>query len=346
MSGRTLQEDSVYYRLEYARIARLLESTRRHGKVRSWRARFDPSDIEPTIPPLRLSLSAAAKETIDAVIGELTPEQKALSNGPRPVPPEKPQSESLNLDASNLATTASEELWRLRWHWVGRQPPWYVRLPGLPGRRHWHRRREYLVLAEFLDRVLEPAAIILHFSCRITEGQMNDPDWILEGPKESPWPLKRPSRRQWRNSPEDELHHWLRKYLLELVKRATPKPPSKDPELRHRGWRRWLPSLLLDSLQNLYGWLGVVCHHPTEDPHYRVRYNLACLFARASTRAADRGKFLRAAEEQLQLALKALHGTRRAALAEWAWRDPGLAALRDAEDYGLKEILPPPESRS
>lgn len=338
MSARTLQEDSIYYRLEYARIARLLEGERRPKEPRRLGVRFeDDSDIEPTISPLRLSLSATAKETIEAVIGELTPEQRVRGEAGRRRKGEVYRPDPLWIDAARLTAQAGDELSRLRWHWVGRKPPWYVRWLGW---RHWRRRREYLVLAEFLDRVLEPAAMILYFSCLI-EMEIVSPDWILQEQSRAPWPLKRPRRHQ--GIPYDEP--FRRAYLLELVSRAQPVSRSGEPEGARR-WRRWLPAFLMDNLKRLQGWLGVVQHHRVEEPHYRVRYNLACLFSRASLHATDKAPFLSAAETQLRLALDALHGKRRAALAEWAWRDPGLAALRNSELYGLREILPPPENRS
>jgi len=338
MSARTLQEDSIYYRLEYARIARLLEGERRSEESRRSALRFeDDRDIEPTIPPLRLSLSAAAEETIEAVIGELTPEQRARGEAGRRRKGDVYRPDPLWIDASRLTAQAGDELWRLRWRWVGRKPPWFVRWLGW---RHWRRRREYLVLAEFLDRVLEPAAMILYFSC-LVELEIVSPDWILQEQPRAPRPLKR--LRRHRGIPYDEP--FRRAYLQELVSRAQQGRRSGEPEGERR-WRRWLPAFLLDNLKRLYGWLGVVQHHLLEEPHYRVRYNLACLFSRASVHATDGEAFLFAAETQLRLALDALHGKRRTALAEWAWRDPGLEALRNSELYGLRDILPPPENRS
>jgi hypothetical protein len=338
MSTRTLQEDSIYYRLEYARIARLLEGERRPEESRRPGARFeDDRDIEPTIPPLRLSLSAAAKETIEVVIGELTPEQRARGEAGRRRKGEVYLPDRLWIDAARLTARAGDELWRLRWRWVGRKPPWYVRWLGW---RHWRRRREYLVLAEFLDRVLEPAAVVLYFSCLI-ELEIISPDWILQEQPRAPRPLKRPRRH--RGIPHDEP--FRRAYLLELVSRAQPAPRPEEPEGPRR-WRRWLPAFLMNNLRRLHGWLGVVQHHRLEEPHYRVRYNLACLFSRASVTAADEEAFLSAAEAQLRLALDTLRGKRRTALAEWAWQDPGLEALRNSELYGFAAILPPPENRS
>jgi hypothetical protein len=332
VNERTLNEDSIYYRLEYARIARLLEKrTKPHDESRHARSEV-PDDGEEVRPALRLSLTAAAEKTIDAITAELTPEQRAIGESPR----------GLREDAFELAVKAGRELGRLRWHWVGRRPAWYLRWSGL---RRWKRRREYLLLAKFLDRVLEPAAVILYFSCLIEEDFVDEPDGILARRLPTDWPLRRPFLQQQADfSPEP--FPWLWDYLWYLVSQAQlPVGPrtSTEPD---RSWLSQALSQLERSARWLFGWLGETWLRSPAELNYRVRYNLACLFSRASLRASDPDAFLFSAEAQLRLALQALSGPRRAALAEWAWSDPALNALRAAEGYGLERIVPPAARRS
>lgn len=319
MSDRSLQEDSLYYRLEYARIARLLEEKTRPR-----------SPEKPSSP--QLPLSRAASKAIDATLSELIPEQEAAGA----------DSDFLWMSAAALALEAEDQLRRLRWRWVGRRPVWYLRVLG---RRHRQRRREYLVLAEFLDQVLEPATVALYFSCLVEEDRVDADEPMLDRRRPPNRPLRR-AKLSGKNFSHGDFDCWMRDYLSYLVGSAEPAEPTEERQKRRPGALMRLLTRLARHEKRLLAWLGVTWFRPPTEPNYRVRYNLACLFSRAAAHSDDREDLLDAAERQLQLALDALRGARRRALAEWALRDPGLASLRNAEGYRFARIVPAASNRS
>jgi hypothetical protein len=326
MTSRSAREDPTYYRFKYARIARLLEKEteiQREKDREVSREEISQGKVPEGEPPTpRLTLSPAASQAIAAALRGLTPEQES----------EGTDSNLLQWDAITLLLEAGVQLRRLRWRWVGRRPAWYVRLLGW---HHRQRRREYLLLGEFLDRVLEPAIVILYFSCRLEEGFPVDA-WDLpqpDGPLRRPWKATSPVSLK-------EIDSWAEEYLACLLSpwHLGEAPEEVDPPRAHRTLL-WPLIWLVDRERRLLGWLGVTKLRPRPETHYRVRYNLACLFSRlAGNEEAE--IFLNIAERQLQLSLEALHGTRRAALADRARMDPALETLRKAGGYRFERIVP------
>lgn len=318
MSGLSLQEDTIYYRAEYARIARLLE--RETEPQESFddpeRRELLPQEEAGRQPSSEISLSRKDLGTIEAILDELTPEQMVAGD----------DSLLLWMDAAALALRAGQQLKRLRWHWVGRRPVWYLRWWGW---LHW--RRQHLLLGEFLDSVLEPVSVTLYFSCLLQEDCVGDPREILRPAPRSLQPLRRPTLDDEASIDLDEAESWLRTYLSHLIYSAgalaarNGRPPQRHQRLLQHLYR------LAHREERLLGWLGVTWMRPAAPLNYRPRYNLACLFSRAAARSERPEVFLDAAAGQLRLALEALHGSRRSALAEWARNDPALRTLRDAD---------------
>jgi hypothetical protein len=323
MSERTLREDPIAYRIEYARIARLLQKKSPPPRKGS----TGDEGGEKAGPSGHLELSAAATRAIDSALRGLTPEQESAGM----------DFQDLSADAADLVWKASGELERLRWRWVGRRPPWYVRWLGW---RHWRRRREYLALADFLDRVLEPATVVLYFSCQVEEGRFEAE--LLEMLQARAFAIQRTLRRplaeRWRPKADLELSNlWLLAYLSQLLGPAPAEPRPRPWPIAWLAWMGRRGRLVL-------AWLGVTRWRQPAEPNYRVRYNLACLFSRLAAQFEGKGQLsdfcLREAEHQLRLSLEALHGVRRAALADWARTDPGLAEFRGAQGHRFDQIVP------
>jgi hypothetical protein len=162
--------------------------------------------------------------------------------------------------------------------------------------RGLYRWREPERLAKFLGEVLEPAALVLYFSVRIENGH-RDP-WLLNPPR----PERPPDRREHRR---DESA-WLENYLGYLVNDGAAKGPP-------------FPSRLWKS---------------TGKVNYRVRYNLACMYARLgaprnASKVDARDAALKLAIKHLGIAIADARGGDRRALTAWAPFDPALAPLRD-----------------
>jgi hypothetical protein len=326
MTPRSPREDPTYYRFKYARIAGLLErKTEASRERRSEEAA--PGDLPDQAAPVpHFAQSPAASQAIAAALRGLTPEQEAEGMDSRWLP----------VDAARLIFEASRQLRQLRWMWVGRRPAWYVRWWGW---RHWRQRREYLLLGEFLNRVLEPAAVVLYFSCRLEEGSPVD-IWNLPPPHgrlRRRWPEGQPASLA-------EIESWSAAYLSCILGRWYAEEDADAMDRRRV--RSWPLIWLGNQGKRLLGRLGVTRFRPRQEIHYRVRYNLACLFSRFAAREKAAEILLSVAERQLQLSLEELHGTRRAALADRARRDPALEALRRASGYRFERIVPSPSRRS
>lgn len=199
---------------------------------------------------------------------------------------------------ARLVKASARELNRQGWRWPGRRPPWFVRYRRRPRNRR---------LAEFLDGVLEPAAVVLFWSCQI---ELGGSLWWREE-----MDYRQPDRLLlvFDSEPGEVDIRWLASYLNEMLD-PDPAPP--------RGWRSHLARLGVSRLRR------------RSEPNPRVRYNLACLCSRLAgspyaTRDEDSPQILlRIAAAQLAAALDGLDGHRREALSEWSRQDPGLAVLR------------------
>jgi len=275
MSKQTLRSDPTYYRIEYSRIVQLLNQL----------------TAAPNNAPVReiaaLADDKLVAEAVKAALPETPLERKHVV-------------EPASSQAHELIAKSRDELMRLRWRWVGRRPPWYARW-----RRKLKRRSSIDQLAAFLDEVLEPASVVLYFSCVVEEKRLPGIEG-LDRCRSSQQALDRRASRRPKDAIDEE---WLREYLRELVAPA-PEPSS--------------------ALKKAAAVIGAVRWRQPSDTNYRVRYNLACLFSRIGERAAskdERARYLDKAGEQLDLCLSGLVGARRQALFEWAQRDPGLVEL-------------------
>jgi hypothetical protein len=236
----------------------------------------------------------------------------------------------LSVEALELIESTAKELRRLGWRWVGTGPSRLVR---------WMRRRrgtEYVKLGAFLDTELEPATVVLHWSCRVIEGDWEWAERALAGclPKlpggrrnvitrlmiasrRRRLRLRQVDRRRLNLRRRHEDEAWLEDYLAVL---AAP-----------HSWRRPPVGRLLIKL-------GLSRLRPVPTPTYRVHYNLACLYSRLATRrtAADpQGKkHLDDALAQWKMCLGVATSRQEETLREWAAKDPGLKALRDAGRLG------------
>lgn len=217
--------------------------------------------------------------------------------------------------AWELLTTTRANLARAGWRYPRRPPTLRTR---------WWRRLTFRAgplgraptVAAFLDSTLEPATVVLIWSARVAQNEevplasvtRPDPAGIMDRRSKDP--------------------NWLESYLADLVGERPPRM-SRSWSVRATAWlgyRRWQES---------------------GEPSYRVRYNLACLYSRLATRAAiatpshKRYGALERSAKQLERALVDTGGERRAHLARWAWRDPGLAGLRAGDLERFREIAGP-----
>jgi hypothetical protein len=183
------------------------------------------------------------------------------------------------LEAEALVRATADALKRSGWRRPGRTPNrLWRKIRGGP-----LRRRE---LAEFVDRTVEPCAVIVYWSSRAARGMP---------PEATPGLREGPDRKR----PIDEA--WLADYHDWLVERRR---------------------------------LG-----------YRVHYNLACLHSRLAwlgvgvKRVAGPTAPAQVALNQLAACFGDLEGRKRARISRWAWRDPGLEALRELEPREFAAIV-------
>ena len=238
-------------------------------------------------------------------------------------------------DALEVIRVTAAVLADMGWRWAGRNPSWYVswseRLPAALLRlvrrlRRKPRRRSIAgdwPLAKFLDRTVEPAAVLLVWSARIERRVLKSPlrrelreleNHLIalaenRAPERRPNKELRPDRRQYAAGGD-----WLYRYVIELA-------DDRDPE--HDRWKRFV------------AWLGVSRYRLRDKANYRVQYELACLFSRlAQKRPGTDGKTNEAvaerAREHLGRSLSELPEPRRTEAADWATRDPSLVGVRDA----------------
>ena len=175
---------------------------------------------------------------------------------------------TLSGEAKKLIEATTGELRRLGWRWAGGKPPWYIRWA------RWRRNPEYTHLGAFLDGVLEPATVVLYWSCRVVERDWKSVEDLLDRaqrlPKSRPrlrWPDLRRYRRYMRQIDRRRLSrrwhreekNWLEDYLEIL---ASPPRTRRPPVVR------------------LFIKLGLSRLKPMPGPSYRVHYNLACLYSR------------------------------------------------------------------
>jgi hypothetical protein len=181
------------------------------------------------------------------------------------------------------------------------------------------RFRDPLRLVEFLDQILEPATVVLYFSARIQNGHREQ--WLLDPPQ----PELPPERKDGDlgemgvGDGKGSGFLWLRDYLGSLCNGGAKKEPR---------------------------WFGFQRKN-TEPINYRVRYNLACLYARygAPQEPPGSSEGLEADDQALNMALGHLgaaiiyaHGRERKALTAWAVADPALRPLREGEWLARFEI--------
>jgi hypothetical protein len=251
-----------------------------------------------------------------------------------------PPPEAAVRDAEELLAVVNQALSHAGQRWAGRSRAWYARLKP---RRSPARAGE---VAEFLDRVVEPAAVVLLLSARLELGQSEAIEEMLldevkrrrDGPPVVEPPLvdreqgpRRPRRRRQRqavDSPDQAADDaWLMAYLRMLL----------TDERRQA--RPGVPARLLAAL-------GVPRWRRLRPPSYRARYNVACLLSRLTSRRAnardreDASEFAREAAHQLRRCFNALPpGPRRDRLARWAWQDPGLEGLRDFDRNRFASVV-------
>jgi hypothetical protein len=274
MSKPTLTSDPTYYRIEYSRVAQLL-----HQLTPARDKALAEAAVQSKDKPLVEALELALPETgfgRQRVAGPLSAQSRAL------------------------VVTARDELSRLGWRWLGRRPPGYaqrLRRVSSANRR----------LAAFLADVLEPATVVLYFSCVVEEEEKFEIDG-LDRPRPSKQLVDRKAGS--REGKDRVSQEWLRAYLHELM--APAQAPSG-------AWKRAAARI------------GVTRWRQPSKTNYRVQYNLACLFSRLAEKASpdDRAeRYVSRAAEQLELCLSQLAGVPYRALFDWAQRDPGLAELR------------------
>lgn len=217
------------------------------------------------------------------------------------------------MEARWLLASAAAILLRSGRRWVG-CPPSRLGRAWARVRHRWARlrRRAHPLasarLAAFLEEVVEPAALVLFWSAGV--GRESE-DLTIDLRARAAAPL---DRRQWIG---DESDRWRRDYLDYLL------APMLLPRSRPR---------------RLLAALGLSRFSQPRRPGYRVDYNLACLlsrllaFDRQRIAGQEREAIVNAAATHLRRSLDALGSERRRRVARWAWRDPGLAALRRESD--------------
>src|SRR4249919_29120 len=309
MSKRGEADDPVTYRIGYSLIAQKLHEL---SEGREEDAPFEERLGERT--EFVSAVIAAAGHSPQLTAKEGSKEQLASET-----------EGALSGQALRLIEMTATELRGLGWRWVGSEPSRYVK---------WARRRgspEDAHLGKFLDRVMEPAAVVLYWSCLANEGDWESVERLLQDARRIParawrvpWRSWRSGWRMWRryrrqidrrrftHKWQPEKKAWLEDYLVVLASSS--------------GWKLPLFGRLLAKL-------GLTRLRPVPAPDYRVHYNLACLYSRLAGRwsQADRQaqEYLERATEQWALCLAATTGAQENAIAQWARRDPALRALRD-----------------
>lgn len=306
--------DPTWYRISYSLAAQKLHAADGHREDRA-----QQQDHE-LVERLRTSATTAVADMTDLLRSVSVSGEKGFAEA------EKDALEVIKVTAAVLAD--------MGWRWAGRNPSWYVswseRFPAtllrLTRRLRRKPRRRSIAgdwpLARFLDRTVEPAAVLLVWSARIEqrerEPRLRDERDRLEkdlvalaeerAPERRPNKELRPDRRQY--APDGD---WLSRYVIELA-------DDRDP--KHDRWKRFL------------AWLGVSRYRLRGRPNHRVQFELACLFSRLAQKRKEAGGndskavFERAAEH-LERSLSALPEPRRTETAGWAKQDPSLAGLRD-----------------
>jgi len=306
-----LRDDPVFYRLRYSLIAQML-----HARS-----------------PVERGLEPAHERDADPV-GEVAQAIKAARRSVATRPGRTDAEPRPSQQALQLIELAAAELRRMGWRWIGNPPRWYARVL-----RH-RNSPEDPPLGQFLDQLLEPAAVVLYWSCVVEEGEWERLSFLYETARPERRPrrlrrlaLPRPTARRgrWLNRHRFargwnlDREAWLRAYLLLL----------RDPT----------PGLKRDD-RPVFARFGFARLRPMPAPNYRVRYNLACLFCRLANRTyLDGGGFHDAIFEEatmhLSRCLAGARGKQREAILDWARRDPSLAPLRNAWSEGFEEVVSP-----
>jgi hypothetical protein len=274
---RRPSSDPTTYRIEYSLAVELLHA-----------ASKDEAQEAP-LPEGAVESLAELSRVVEIARSALSREERGLEHGGE-----------ASKQALNLVQASATELSRQGWRYPGRRPPWYVRY-----RCKRHSRR----LAEFLNRVLEPATVVLFWSSLVEEG------WPTLEFEASTGPVDRRQLLAALREERSAAAQLLRAYLYEML------DPKHEP---------------LSPWQRLLAHLGAVRLRPRSEPEPRIRYNLACLFSRIASRKSPQAEQeLTESARQLSIALAGSHGREREAMARWARRDPGLSHLRRTERFPL-----------
>lgn len=241
--------------------------------------------------------------------------------------------------AGELLVQTGEVLNKDGWRWVGRPAPRFRRgaewLQVKLDNRIPLKWRERPVasdqkLTQFLNEVVEPAAVVLYCATIATEdGEYERLRVAIREPASTG--VTRLDRRSLSRKTKAE---WARAYLGAVLV----EPPAPDgssaalaARLRRRRWRKARAQVSLDP---------------------RANYSFACLLSRLVSEApveADRAGFAAMAAKQLESALARSPSRRRGRLAEWARDDPDLDGLRDHDRVTFDAIVAtwgPAERRS
>lgn len=306
MTRRKLRDDPVAFRVKYALLVqRLHEATDRPDGA--------PAELKLlSAPAVRAAVEATERLGLAREEGltrerSVNPGQALASADADPI------------GALALVEASERELRRLGWGWVGSEPPWY---------RRWLRRRQSSGdrrLGAFLDRVVEPAAVVVFFSCMVERGKW-EPERFL--PKQTT--RRRLRRRSFLHRWRQDRMQWLDQYLDIL----------REPERR----KLWRPLRFV-------AWLGLTALRPVPPTNYRVRYNLACLYSRLARHVLlvdgldelesveYERQFLAEAATHLSLCFTRARLRQRDAIAQWARKDPALATLRLKDEERFFEIV-------
>lgn len=274
------------------------------GKKKAWRRRF-------------------GSETQDLLLS-LFKDQEAV-----PLPSARPEVSAQQVAEELLATT-TEVLDDAGWHWVGRKPPrylpWWRRFACRWSRVALRRRDERTIagdrkLSGFLSDVVEPAAAIMCCAAQLAadrEEYVHLKELVLERTRKGPRPLDR------RYLDRSDVVGWSRSYLSTFL---------ADQRLGSRADLR------------VGARLGRTRYRTPREPAPRVRYALACLLSRLAMEAQrleaddDKDSFLSSAIAQLNGAFSDSPDARGSRLAQWAWLDPDLEALRAERKDEFATIL-------
>jgi hypothetical protein len=190
-----LLADPTWYRIEYALAAQRLHVATERGRP-------------------QVAAESELGPRVQRVMRDLV--------GGRPI---RLRLEEVERDALALVGQTSAVLAKAGWRWVGRRPRWYVRAV----RRAYMRIRRPRSprpdgqLLEFLDRTLEPAAVVLVSSCRVEQGQLSDVSALDRGDEALP-PL---DRRAFFDS-----YDWVGRYVAELLREPSPGRRRRSPTYR------------------------------------------------------------------------------------------------------------------